>query len=875
MNRYITLILALLLTVSTQAQKRISREYHNVSLSDALRQLSEQQTGYTIYFLYNELEDFRITTTVKNKHLPEAIQQMIGFYPIRVTTSTEEDGRKIFVECIQKTETRYKGNIIDETGQPVAYANVYLLHPADSSLIGGGVSNEAGLFVIPCETTPVLVRISFVGYKTVYKHCYSTELGTIRMQPETMTIKGVVVTGERPKVQLQGNSLVMNVEGTVMERMGTAEDVLSRVPTISKKGDVFEILGKGVPLIYLNNRKLTDLQELKNIQSDNIKTVEVIQNPGARYDATVNAVIIIHTKRTAGEGLGVELTSWSRKGHGFANNERINLTYRTGKLELFAYFFGAYNKRWEKGEFEQTVFADTLWVITNKQKDKYHNPFLEGRFGFNYQLDDNNSFGGFYQNTYDYVKNWGDYVDDLQANGSMYDRLQNSCFNRAKGAPNHQANLYYTGKIGKLAIDFNADYTYRDQRNRNHQQELSDEYDDRDVNTYALTHSRLMAEKLFVTHPIGKGQIEVGEEYTNTRWNSSFENTEGYIANSNNEQHEQAIAPFIELRQQIGRLQLSAGLRYEHVSSEYFVSGVRRDDQSRTYNDFFPSVSLSTSVKKVQLSFSYAKRTKRPSYWQLSSDVFYENRLNMQTGNPYLKPIKYHNVNAMVMWKWLWLYLNTNFSHCVDPILYTAESLESDSKVNLVTYKNYNHADWLTITLGAQKNIKLGHEVTWTPQYNISLMKPWFKADFLGEQKSFSQPMLSLQLGNIVSFPYDWLVQADFNMHTHGNSGANANFDCTNPIFSLSVSKDFFKRRLNIKLSGNDLFNGAINIKLSGNDLFNGAINRFTLYSNRMMFRKMEDNDSRCVTLSLRYRFNVTPSKYKGTGAGNAEKNRL
>ena len=380
MNRHVTLIiLVLLLTISTQAQKRISREYNNVSLSDALKQLSEQQTGYTIYFLYNELEDFRITTTVKNKHLPEAIQQMIGFYPIRVTTSTEEDGRKIFVECIQKTETRYKGNIIDEHGQPVAYANVYLLHPSDSSLISGGVSNGAGLFVIPCETTPVLVRISFVGYKTVYKHCNSTELGTIRMQPETMTIKGVVVTGERPKVQLQGNSLVMNVEGTVMERMGTAEDVLSRVPTISKKGDVFEILGKGVPLIYLNNRKLTDLQELKNIQSDNIKSVEVIQNPGARYDASVNAIIIIHTKRTTGEGLGVELTSWSRKGHGFANNERINLTFRTGKLELFANLFGAYNKRWEKGEFEQTVFADTLWVITNKQKDKVYNPFLEGR----------------------------------------------------------------------------------------------------------------------------------------------------------------------------------------------------------------------------------------------------------------------------------------------------------------------------------------------------------------------------------------------------------------------------------------------------------------------------------------------------------------
>jgi len=850
------ILLLLCLVVNSVSAQRITHRFHDVSMTEALQYIQSQTQSDIINYIANELEDFRVTTEVKNKSITDAILQIAGFYPVRVLRGNDH---KIYVECTHKTNHHLTGTIIDENRQPVPYANVYLLHPSDSTVIGGGVSNEAGVFVIPYEQPTVLARISYVGYKTTYRLCSKEYVGNIQIHPEVLTLKGVVVTGERPKIQLKGNSLVMNVEGTVMERMGSAEDVLSRVPTISKKGDVFEILGKGVPLIYLNNRKLTDLQELKNIQSDNIKNIEVIQNPGAHYDASINAVIIIHTKRTAGEGLGVELTSWSRKGHGFANNERINLTYRTGKLELFVNLFGAYNKRWEKGEFEQTVFADTLWVITNKQKDKVNNPFLEGRFGFNYQLDENNSFGGFYQNTYDYVKTWSDYDDDLQANGNMYDHLRNSSVNRAKGAPKHQVNLYYTGKIGKLAIDFNADYTYRNQRNRNQQQELSDEYDDRDVNTYALTRSRLMAEKLFVTHPLWKGQIEVGEEYTNTRWNSSFENAEGYIANSNNEQHEQTIAPFIELRQQIGSLQLSAGLRYEHVTSEYFVDGVRRNDQSRTYNDFFPSISLSTSVKKVQLSFSYAKRTTRPSYWQLSSDVVYENRLNLQTGNPYLKPIKYNNLNAMAMWKWL--FLNVNFSHCVDPILFTAESLENDSKVNLVTHKNYDHIDWLIVTLGAQKNIKLAHEITWTPQYNISLMKPWFKAEFLGKLKNFNQPMISLQLGNILTLPHDWLLQVDFNMHTHGCTGANAKSECINPMLSLSVSKDFCKRRLNVKLSGNDIFNGGIS--------------RFTLYSNRFMFNKMEDNDSRCVTLSLRYRFNVTSSKYKGTGAGNDEKKRL
>ena len=414
------ILLLLCLVVNSVSAQRITHRFHDVSMTEALQYIQSQTQSDIINYIANELEDFRVTTEVKNKSITDAILQIAGFYPVRVLRGNDH---KIYVECTHKTNHHLTGTIIDENRQPVPYANVYLLHPSDSTVIGGGVSNEAGVFVIPYEQPTVLARISYVGYKTVCRLCNNEQVGTIQMKPETMTIKGIVVTGERPKVQLQGNSLVMNVEGTVMERMGTAEDVLSRVPTISKKGDVFEILGKGVPLIYLNNRKLTDLQELKNIQSDNIKSVEVIQNPGARYDASVNAVIIIHTKRAAGEGLGVELTSWSRKGHGFANNERINLTYRKSKLELFANLFGAYNKRWSQGEFEQTVFADTLWVITNKQKNKVHNPFLEGRFGFNYQLDDNNSFGGFYQNTYDYVKTWSDYDDDLQANGTMYDHL--------------------------------------------------------------------------------------------------------------------------------------------------------------------------------------------------------------------------------------------------------------------------------------------------------------------------------------------------------------------------------------------------------------------------------------------------------------------
>ena len=445
------------------------------------------------------------------------------------------------------------------------------------------------------------------------------------------------------------------------------------------------------------------------------------------------------------------------------------------------------------------------------------------------------------------MKTFNEDTDELLANNTPYDHLHNSGIRRERNAPKHQANLYYAGKLGQFSIDFNADYTAYKNVSRNSQQELSRNYDNRDVNTETQTRGRMVAEKLIVSHPLWKGQISIGEEFTNTRWRSSFENTEGYILGSSNEQHESNMAPFVELRQQLGRFQLQAGLRYEHVSSEYFVSGQRRDDQCRTYDDLFPSVVLSTSIKKVQLSLSYAKRTNRPAYWVLSNDVIYENRLNMQRGNPYLRPVKYHNFSAMAMWKGF--YLNTNFNHCVNPFMIVMESIEQDSKVNVATIRNYNHTNWLIVTLGAQKSVSLGSGITWTPQYNVTFMKQWLTTTFNGQDKHLNQPTLSFQLGNVVTLPHEWLLQADFKVET------------TNAMLSLSVSKDFFKRRLNIKLSGNDLFNQGKGLG--------------TFYFDRMILRKTEDDDSRSLTLSLRYRFNVTPSRYRGTGAGNAEKNRL
>ena len=141
----------------------------------------------------------------------------------------------------------------------------------------------------------------------------------------------------------------------------------------------------------------------------------------------------------------------------------------------------------------------------------------------------------------------------------------------------------------------------------------------------------------------------------------------------------------------------------------------------------------------------------------------------------------------------------------------------------------------------------------------MSLHKQWFEADFEGKPKQFGNPILQLQLNNLVSLHHDWLLRTDFNWVSKGHQ-QNVHKDRVTTILNLSVSKDFCHGKLNVRLEANDVFKNKSHV---------------TLYSNRFCIRKIDDDDSRNIVLSLRYRLNVTRSKYKGTGAGNEEKSRL
>ncbi|MBR5689886.1 MAG: carboxypeptidase regulatory-like domain-containing protein, partial [Prevotella sp.] len=374
MKRLILLLLIAHLSLSgAVAQKRITREYNNVSFSEALRQLNVESEKYEINFLYNELEDFRITTTVRRKTLPDAIRQMIGFYPIRMSI----DSTEITVECVQKADTRYKGMVIDESGRPIAYANVALLNSADSALLNGGVSNESGYFAIPASSNlfpngaaePVLLKISFVGYKTVYKRCENPEIGTIQMQPAQYTIKGVTVDGTRIMNYVDKSVHTFSPEQIkkarhVCDLLEFVEDL--KIDPVSNK--IKQINGGDVKIL-LNGVTASEI-DLKGIPANKILKVEYYNIPPARYADAGVVVNVITKEAETGYGVGVEGRTAFTTGF---TDDHVYYNFTSGNHQLgLSYLFNLreYTKRFSEHTYDYLLNGRQT-QYKNTQRDKF------------------------------------------------------------------------------------------------------------------------------------------------------------------------------------------------------------------------------------------------------------------------------------------------------------------------------------------------------------------------------------------------------------------------------------------------------------------------------------------------------------------------
>ena len=746
------------------------------------------------------------------------------------------------------------GKVVGENETPLDFVNVVLYR--DSTYVSGAVTDTEGRFAISTDVSGNLsVKITFVGYESCSSGVpASGDMGIIKLMPTTVELGEVVVKATRPSTTMKGNALVTNVEGNSLAIAGTGKDVLARVPMVVDNGSSLEVFGKGSPEIYINGRKVNDLQELSQLNSGDIKNVEVITNPGAAYAANVKSVIRIRTKPPKGDGFSGTLRTDNGFQHYFRTGNSLDLKYRTGGLEIFGnYGWWRGNTRFDRLNDMNTTTSQGTYrqYVSTIGKESYND--MTGNLGFSYMINDRHSIGAYYQTSWNRHHTDGTIPSEIWQDGALLDRYNSDVHNRSTAVPRHSANLYYNGIIGKLNIDFNADYLWYKSCELTFNNELSETGDDREVNTTSSNHNRMFAEKLVMTYPLWKGQIEVGQEYSNTRTTNLFSANIPETPDADNRVDESNIAVFAELGQRFGRFMIGAGLRYEHVKFNYYEMGLLQDGQSKVYNNVFPSLNIATQAGEVRMGLNYMGKTVRPGYGQLDGAVSYINRLTYETGNPYLKPTKLQTVEYMAQWRRFFAQLS--YTYFKDGVYHITEPYGPDGEATIIRTANLNHRHYLQAFAGG--NFQVG---VWQPKVNVGMMKQWLTLPVNGEPVNMNTPIFMFQWQNAVHLPFDIWLNVDAQLMTRGWDN-NTRLTNTPWHVNAKVYKGFF--------------NDAFSVTIEAKNLFDSAKNNFYLCSDAVQIQQKSFSPGRSVMLTLQYRFNTTRNRYRGTGAGNSEKSRF
>ena len=755
------------------------------------------------------------------------------------------------VGAIQAQEI--KGKVVDHEGTPIAYANV-VLHTTDSAYVAGTMTDEKGTFAIDEKGKGTLLHVSYIGYSPVWQ---ALTTGTnIQLNPDAQMLGEVVVKSTLPKTQIKGDAMVTSIENSVLATLGSANDVLGKIPGVIKKGDGIEVLGKGSPVVYINGRLVRDNSELEQLNSDEIKHIEVISNPGARYDATVSAVIRIQTIRKQGDGFSFNLRSSAfQSAYNTDLIDQLNFNFRYGNLDIFGNFDYRQMNDMQDNRFTQSLQSTRLLELNNTLLSIAQVQTLRPTLGANYQFNENHSIGVKYMG-----KAMIDYRGTIDAHSIVsYDEvidddLQTQSEILFDDYDNHQLNAYYNGTIGKMNIDFNADWLMQDEDGHDIYNELSTHGEDRIVNSYNNVKNRLGAGKLVLTYPVWGGTLSAGSEYTYTYRKDTYLNPENYLPSANSMIREQNATAFTEYSHALPFGMISAGIRYEHVAFKYFVDKRIQYDQSRVYDNFFPNASLTALLGPVQTQLSYAVKTQRPSYHQLRNSVTYIDRYSLDKGNPTLQPQTTHDLSLTGAWQFLTL--STAYKVKKGAFVQWGEAQPDNPDAMMLTTYNYGKPiPELNAFISASPKIGC-----WIPSLTFGAVKQWFDIEYRGEIISMNNPICVAYFTNIIQLPRQFVINASFNYQGKGHTLVYEMLSHSYAL-DLTVQKSFMKDALTIELEGTDLLNSRRdNVRLRSGDYSIIQYNNF---------------DTREAVLTLRYKFNSAKSKYKGTGAGESAKSRM
>lgn len=770
--------------------------------------------------------------------------------------------------CFGQATSTLVGNVKDgTTGEVLEFATV-VLAKGDSTVVAGAMTDEQGHFEIKAQPGRYILSVALIGYKghvapvDLSQNC---DAGRIALVQDQYMLGEAVVEAQLPRTELKGDAVVTNISGSVLEHAGTAQDLMGKIPGMIQRDGKSEVIGRGEPVYYINGRRVLDPDELRSLMSEEVRAIEVVNNPGAAYGAEIKSVVRIKTIRRQGEGFGFALTSQAKQHLTCKDFEPswsvLDLNYRKGNLDFIGKLLYWDNYGYQYADIAETSFAaGNLFDQSGRLAVRQHAGGTNSIFGVNWQINENHSVGlqlqynGLLFGSYKEVVN-----EDVFMNKALIDNLVSENNTNMVTNGGWLGNLYYSGKADKLEIEFNTDFQTNAECNESRIDESST-VNPRSIDSSVDNRYGIVASKIVFKYPVWKGQIQAGAEESYVKTRQQHRITFEEIAPSESELRENNIAGFAEYFLPLNIGQLSAGVRYEHVDYEYDdITGT--GDLERRQDNWFPSASFSTKIGKVALSASISGKTQRPGFWKLSNEMQYHSRFTYQTGDPTLKNEKY--IDAAINANWKWLTFSTTFENIKDAIDQVGHPYGDDG-ITLLTYENMKspiniYSAYVTAapTIGC-----------WSPQYTAGVRKQFFNIDVAdGREPSgyrnvkYDTPMFMLQFNNAFRFRNDWELSADYRFQSRMSYGSAEILSRTN-VLDFSVQKSFFKDR-------------SLTVRLSATDVLNRSQEHVVVDYGNFYVDQNNDHRNPAILLRVSYHFNTMVSKYKGTGAGDSVKNRF
>ncbi|MEM7036572.1 MAG: TonB-dependent receptor [Bacteroidota bacterium] len=758
---------------------------------------------------------------------------------------------------------------------PIAYANV-ILRDTNAQFVAGVLSDAEGHFVLQAEKGTYVLQVRHMNFEQLEKRIHlekALDLGRIVLQPDASQLETVDITAQKSLIRREIDKTVVSIEGSPLANSGTVFDALRTVPGLVVQNDAIAMLGKSSVriavdgrLVELSGAELNDF--LRSLAADEIKEVEVMTNPPARYAAEGNSGIVnIITKRIQKNAWRNHLSAthhqakygWQQFNHRFS--------FQKKKISLLLSTAANTGRRW----IAQTVapsYSENPQRIESRQIRGASS--LSPRLQLDYALNPQTTLG------FQYMAHWGRVrqTDDLSTtifdadfSPQQYLFAQDVQFDQDRN--NASYNLYYDQRLDTLGRRLTLNLDFLDYNGSTHTNVWSERFDNAlnflDVEfanqgdaTYTIDNYNA---KLDVEHPLDALRLSYGAR-------SSFSRTAYAIDNFNTLSGAPVFMPHqsnrFDFKEQIhaayvnafkplsDHLELQVGLRTEYTQT----LGQSSADETRFENEYlklFPTFyARYTPNDKHVLALNYGRRINRPAYSQLNPARSFLSGQSSQQGNPFLLPSFSHNLE-----------LTHTFRQNLSTTLTLRRTtggyaflfdLDDATQQQNITYKNLFHENNISLMTSYQLNLA----PWWTGQallfYSYSHSRKINPADDVALMNG----------GGLYSS-----LRQRFAFNKARTLHGELNFWYMTP-FKANLYRFDESSALDLALSWQSLLKG-LTLTLSAHDIFDKSPRAVTSVVNGVQHRFIARPSNRYVKLSIAYGFGREGRDRSPRAFGNEE----